>query len=80
MSGNFEVFVLSWQQGNERNVIFLSHVGRMLAPREPVSSLFRSLSNATRNWTCCCSSNGWYRGEQDTADQEVPVKGHTRVE
>ena len=26
------------------------------------------------------SSSGWYRGEQDTGDQVVPVKEHTRVE
>ena len=45
-----------------------------------MSSLFRLLSNATHNWTCCSSSKGWYRGEHDTADQEVAVKEHTRVE
>ena len=38
------------------------------------------LFNGTCNRMCCCSSIGWYRGEQDTADQVVPVKGHTRVE
>ena len=38
------------------------------------------LFDATCNRMCCCSSSGWYRGEQDTADQELPVKEHTRVE
>ena len=54
----------------------------MLALRWPVdlTDLFHLLSNASYNRMCCCLSSGWYRGEQDTADQVVPVKEHTRVE
>ena len=38
------------------------------------------LFNGTCNMMCCCSFSGWYRGEQDTVDQVVPVKKYTRVE
>ena len=38
------------------------------------------LFNGTCNRMYCCSSSGWYRGEQDTAYQVVHVKEHTRVE
>ena len=60
---------------------YIYHVSRMLGLRWPVdlSGLFHLLSSATYNSMCCCSSSGWYRGEQDTADQVVPAKEHTQV-
>ena len=59
---------------------FFSHVSRCWHRGDQLSSLFHLLFNATYNRTRCCSSSGGYRGEQDTADQVVSVKEHTRVE
>ena len=59
--------------------IFFSHVSRCWHQGDQLSSLFHLLSNATYNRMSCCSSSGWHRGEQATADQVVPVKEHTRV-